>query len=329
MLVLTSDGTLSSFDLSTSALKLVSSDVIMDSKLFIRRSAASASSSSSHSFNTRFTYYDLSQHEEDDMSYYCITTSPNEDHEESGNVIVRNAYNLKIINKIQAFDDDHNTKISKMIIGGLAHCQLFAITNTKGMYINVYSLPSCEKKYNLYRGSNACVIYSMCFTNSANCIAISGSSGTIHVYNLNTATDANASSSYYLPATTKIVTTKIWNLARSFRSTPRLYASSTTNTESNTTANEQQQQLPLIKSFSKIKLKLEYNDINIISIFPINNNKSSEQQQEQNEYIILVITMDGKMLHYLINDNSSSSSSASSSSNIRLINADELLFDSV
>lgn len=289
MLVLTSDGQLTSFDLSTSALKLLSSETILNSKDIIRvRSFA------------RFAFFDLSQHEEDAMSYYCISTSSLQ--HEVGYVLVRNAYDLHILNRVQA----HTHSISRMIIGGLAHCQLFATASSKGTMIHIFQLPSCEKKYNLYRGSASCQIYNMAFTDTANCIAISGSSGTIHIYNLTTTV-----SSSYLPPT-KVVTTKIWNFARSFRT-------QATNAIATTTTSTPENHIEPLRSFAKIKLKLEYQDANIISIFPIAT-KSDQQQHHQHkkEYIILVITMDGKMLHYLIDE---------CGKQVRLINADELLFD--
>lgn len=301
MLVLTSDGKLTSFDLSTSALKLLSSETILNSRDAIRQASSSS----------RFTFFDLSQHEEDAMSYYCITTSLLQ--EEKGYVLVRDAHDLKILNKVQA----HTHSISKMIIGGLAHCQLFATSSVKGTMIHIYQLPSCVLKHNLYRGSTSCQIYNMAFTETANCIAVSGSSGTIHIYNLT----SNVSSSY-LPAT-KVVTTKIWNIARSFRNTASnalttstISSSSSSTITTNTT--ESINTIEPIRSFVKIKLKIEYHDTNIISIFPIKRKEEERDEVKKKEYVILVITMDGKILHYLIDEYSSS---------VKLINADELLFD--
>mmetsp|Transcript_31314 Transcript_31314/g.47547 ORF Transcript_31314/g.47547 Transcript_31314/m.47547 type:complete len:290 (+) Transcript_31314:1351-2220(+) len=56
---------------------------------------------------------------------------------------------------------------------------------TKGTVIRIFGpLPQLNKLYTLYRGSNPCTMYSLSFNSTATIIACSGSTGTIHIFDL-------------------------------------------------------------------------------------------------------------------------------------------------
>lgn len=50
--------------------------------------------------------------------------------------------------------------------------------------IRVFKLPTCEKMYELHRGTSPCAIFSISFNDDSSKLAISSSKGTVHIFNL-------------------------------------------------------------------------------------------------------------------------------------------------
>jgi len=91
---------------------------------------------------------------------------------------------LKLIKSFQA----HGHGIARIAIGGAAnHSQekkIIATASTQGTLIRIFSLPQCEKLYDLQRGSSPCTIFSISFNYESSCIAVSSSKRTIHLFDL-------------------------------------------------------------------------------------------------------------------------------------------------
>jgi len=91
---------------------------------------------------------------------------------------------LKLIKTFHA----HDHGIARIAIGGAANQSLqqkfIATASTQGTLIRVFNLPQCEKLYDLQRGSSPCTIFSISFNYEANCIAVSSSKRTIHLFDL-------------------------------------------------------------------------------------------------------------------------------------------------
>jgi len=82
----------------------------------------------------------------------------------------------------------HDHGIARIAIGGAANQSLkqkfIATASTQGTLIRIFSLPQCEKLYDLQRGSSPCTIFSISFNYDATCIAVSSSKRTIHLFDL-------------------------------------------------------------------------------------------------------------------------------------------------
>jgi len=91
---------------------------------------------------------------------------------------------LKLVKNFHA----HDHGIARIAIGGAANQSLqqkfIATASTQGTLIRVFSLPQCEKLYDLQRGSSPCTIFSISFNYEATCIAVSSSKRTIHLFDL-------------------------------------------------------------------------------------------------------------------------------------------------
>lgn len=104
-----------------------------------------------------------------------------------GAVKVYNCNSMKMENIVKA----HHHELSQIVIGTIdvavsTHYQneILATTSTKGTIIRIWSLPDCAPLCNLRRGMNASNIYSVAMNPQGSLLAVSSSSGTIHIFDI-------------------------------------------------------------------------------------------------------------------------------------------------
>lgn len=104
----------------------------------------------------------------------------------AGAIIVFNAMNMKMENMTKA----HVHEITSMAVGSSEviasgnEAREILVTTGKGTIIRVWSLPDCSPLYSLRRGLNSCIIYSLALNPRGDLLAVSSSSGTIHIFSL-------------------------------------------------------------------------------------------------------------------------------------------------
>uniref|UniRef100_A0A7S1Z9G8 Autophagy-related protein 18 n=1 Tax=Ditylum brightwellii TaxID=49249 RepID=A0A7S1Z9G8_9STRA len=186
LFVLTADGMLHVFHMNES-LQRISSISLLHPSESTRKMTESVYTTYAHSF------FDISQSVQEECFLVCrhscdsssfSTATTEEKKEFKGNVIsVYSVQDMKLLNCVKA----HNHhEVVKMCIGGSKKGeQRLATCSSKGTVIRIFGpLPQLNKLYTLYRGSNPCTMYSLSFNSTATIIACSGSTGTIHIFDL-------------------------------------------------------------------------------------------------------------------------------------------------
>ena len=187
---------------------------------------------------------------------------------------------LSTIDLVNTFSA-HNHGISRIAIsGGLC----FATASSQGTIVRVYSLTTCDKLYELQRGSSSCIIHSMAFNANATLLSVSGSKGTIHLFHLNkenlvqNSISTDASSSISTDASRKVgVAGFMKRLA--------------------TKSSNDEQMVRSVRSFARLRLRGEHsrksNTITMLDALP-------EAEVEAN---VVICLNDGTLLQYAVRNN--------------------------
>jgi len=204
---------------------------------------------------------------------------------------------LSTIELVESFTA-HNNGISRIAIGGVVNEKgnssdseqrsglHFATASSKGTIVRVYSLPVCDKLYELQRGSSSCIIHSMAFNANATILSVSGSKGTIHLFRLNeenliqNALSNDGSRKVRIAGLMKRLTTK--------------------------SSNDEQ----IVRSFARLRLKGQHSrKSNTITML-------DELQNAEVEDNVVICLSDGTLLQYAVRENGKK----------RPIRADDILF---
>eukprot|EP00814_Leptocylindrus_danicus_P006932 CAMPEP_0116015154 /NCGR_PEP_ID=MMETSP0321-20121206/6673_1 /TAXON_ID=163516 /ORGANISM="Leptocylindrus danicus var. danicus, Strain B650" /LENGTH=458 /DNA_ID=CAMNT_0003484881 /DNA_START=93 /DNA_END=1469 /DNA_ORIENTATION=+ len=117
--------------------------------------------------------------------------------ENAGAIQVYNTIGVRMENVAKV----HVSEIQAMTIGG-GKSEVLATASTKGTVIRVWSLPDCRALYSFRRGRNPCTIYSLAFNISTSRLAVSSNSGTIHLFALSASSSSTDSGSSFEDGTT-------------------------------------------------------------------------------------------------------------------------------
>ena len=191
--------------------------------------------------------------------------------------------------------------------------------------IHVFGLPHCEKLHTLWRGSNKCNVYSIAFDPFATRVAVSASTGTIHLFKLehDKYNQMIGNSEQLIESDVSIVSpTKI--LASAMKASSRLSQSFNSINPIRLFPKHGKASSQIILSFAKIKLKSNshtYDKVmrnkknqtspNILAFTPGNDG-------EEGYIYMLVATMEGNLHQYRIDRRNDS---------IRLMDRDDLILD--
>ena len=104
-----------------------------------------------------------------------------------GAVKIYNCSTMKMENIIKA----HHHEISQMVIGTVdadgsdrRQKEILATSSMKGTLIRLWSLPACTPLRDLRRGMSSSMIYSLAINAQGSNLAVSSSTGTIHIFNI-------------------------------------------------------------------------------------------------------------------------------------------------
>eukprot|EP01029_Cantina_marsupialis_P027781 TRINITY_DN773992_c0_g1_i1.p1 TRINITY_DN773992_c0_g1~~TRINITY_DN773992_c0_g1_i1.p1 ORF type:complete len:343 (-),score=66.29 TRINITY_DN773992_c0_g1_i1:17-1045(-) len=103
---------------------------------------------------------------------------------DSGQLLVYDALNLNVLNVINA----HKTSLATVALNNDG--TLLATASEKGTIVRVFSLPTGRRIASFRRGSTPCALHSLAFSPDSQFVACSGSSSTVHVFQLPSAPPA-------------------------------------------------------------------------------------------------------------------------------------------
>lgn len=178
LVVLTSDGLLHVFDLSS--MRLLKS-------LCVSLNAIPTSTSVSddvvmNDFMPLCNSFALSNAETAQSNWLVCRNAEN-----VGAIQVYNTIGVRMENMAKV----HVGEIQAMSIGP-GKSELLATASTKGTVIRVWSLPDCRALYSFRRGRNPCTVYSLAFNLTNSRLAVSSNSGTVHLFALTSSQSSTA-----------------------------------------------------------------------------------------------------------------------------------------
>lgn len=182
---------------------------------------------------------------------------------------------IKLINTICA----HNHSVCKLALGGISESSkmidlVFATASVKGTLIRVFSMTTGEKLYEFQRGSSSCTIHSLAFNSDATILAVSGSKGTVHLFQL--------SQENRVQANNRVNATK----SNGLRPMLKQWISGRNNNQVEN----------VVRSFARIRIKGEYARMpNIVTLGATN--KINENVEEN----VVICPLDGTLIQYAVN----------------------------
>ena len=108
---------------------------------------------------------------------------------QGGDVVLFDCVTLRVLGHIKA----HKSSLSALTFN--TDATLFATASTKGTVIRVFSIPSAQHLMTFRRGSYSCTINSLCFSPCSKYLSAGSSSGTVHIFSLESNKDGDKSSS--------------------------------------------------------------------------------------------------------------------------------------
>ena len=185
---------------------------------------------------------------------------------------------MTLVDTIEA----HGQSIAKVAIGGLSSGKgdsveksVFATASIQGTVIRVFSLSNCHKLFELHRGSSSCTIYSVAFNQDATLLSVSGSKGTVHVFQL---TEENKVDFQEDSSSMK---NTVWRVVKRLTSKPK------------------KKEEKVVRSFARIRLKGEHAKVsNTLAML-----KTADLDDGQKEDNVAICVADGKMFQYAVQGN--------------------------